>query len=379
MVIRPFWLKKIEDIWKKRPIVWLSGVRRVGKTTLTKMLPEAEYYNCDLPSVWEQLKDPEFFYSNAGRSKIIIFDEIHRLDDPSGLLKIAADEFPGLRIIATGSSTLAATKKFRDTLTGRKHSLHLTPVLWEETRELFRIEDFDRRLFHGGLPEMLLSENKDDSNYAEWIDSFYARDIQELFGVRNRNGFLNLFRLIMRQSGGMADYSQLAKHCGLSLPTIKSHLEALSISHAITLLPPFHGGGRREITKRPKIYAFDTGFVSFVNGWTDLRRSDQGLLWEHLVLDSLMTELPIEKIRYWRDKSAREIDFIIKHQNGDVDSIECKLNPEEFNSKSLVEFRRLYPKGENIVVCPNIHSSYTRKINYLEINFCSIVNFKNSF
>ena len=40
--------------------------------------------------------------------------------------------FPHLRILATGSSTLAASKKFRGTLAGRKREVHLVPVLWSE-------------------------------------------------------------------------------------------------------------------------------------------------------------------------------------------------------------------------------------------------------
>jgi hypothetical protein len=34
MVTRPFWLDRIVSCWRKAPIVRLSGVRRVGKTTL---------------------------------------------------------------------------------------------------------------------------------------------------------------------------------------------------------------------------------------------------------------------------------------------------------------------------------------------------------
>ena len=40
MIIRNFWINKIFEAWKIRPIIWLSGVRRVGKTTLVKMLDE---------------------------------------------------------------------------------------------------------------------------------------------------------------------------------------------------------------------------------------------------------------------------------------------------------------------------------------------------
>ncbi len=34
MIRRPFWLHRIQALWRRRSIVWLSGVRRVGKTTL---------------------------------------------------------------------------------------------------------------------------------------------------------------------------------------------------------------------------------------------------------------------------------------------------------------------------------------------------------
>ena len=75
--------------------------------------------NYDLPSVGRQLADPESFFDGLAQETIVVLDEIHQMADPSRLLKIAADGYPHLRILATGSSTLAATKKFRDALTGR--------------------------------------------------------------------------------------------------------------------------------------------------------------------------------------------------------------------------------------------------------------------
>jgi hypothetical protein len=183
MIERPYWLSRIHAAWKKRPIVWLAGVRRVGKTTLARMLPDTVYLNCDLPSDARRLDDPEMFFRARSKTAVIVLDEVHRLPDPSQVLKIASDAYPGLRILATGSSTLAATRKFRDTLTGRKYILHLPPVLWSECEDNFGIVDLDHRLHHGGLPEFLLSSEKDESLFSEWMDSFYARDIQELFAV----------------------------------------------------------------------------------------------------------------------------------------------------------------------------------------------------
>jgi predicted AAA+ superfamily ATPase len=372
MIDRPFWIERIKRAWESRPIVWLSGVRRVGKTTLAHMLPEAVYLNCDLPSVGRQLFDPEPFYDKLDKGTIVIFDEIHRLEDPSRVLKIAADAYPHLKVLATGSSTLAATRKFRDTLTGRKHLIYLSPVLWSECKDRFGIKELDRRLLHGGLPEPLLLERKEASFFSEWMDSFYARDIQELFGIRNRTGFLKLLQLLLRQSGSLMDYTHLARLSDVSRHTVKAHVEAMGIAHAVFLLPPFQGGGRREITRRPKCYCFDTGFVTFVKGWDSIREDDRGLLWEHLVLDTLRTVVDDHTLRYWRDKSGREVDFVIRGSRQQADAIECKINPDRFDPAHLAVFRSLYPGGKNYVVSPAVKASYQRRYGEQTVHFISI-------
>ncbi len=372
MVKRTFWIQKIHAAWKKRPVVWLSGVRRAGKTTLARMLHDAAYLNCDLPSVNRQMADPEPFYDSLKKGTVVIFDEIHRLNDPSRVLKIAADAYPNLKVLATGSSTLAATRKFRDSLTGRKQMIYLPPVLWSECMDEFGIKELDRRLLHGGLPEPLRSGKKDTSFFSEWIDSFYARDIQELFGIRNRTGFMKLLHLLMRQSGGLLDYSHLAQLSDLSRHTVKAHVEAMSIAHAVYLLSPFQGGGRREITRRPKCYCFDTGFVTFVRGWDSIREDDRGLLWEHLALDTLRTITDDRSLHYWRDKSGREIDFVIEGSRKRVDAVECKINPDDFKPSNLAVFRSLYPEGRNFVLSPNVRTLYRRRYRELEVSFISI-------
>ncbi len=105
MVLRQHWIERIEKAWKQRTVIWLAGVRRVGKTYLCQSLPEVEYFDCELPRTRRMMDDPEGFLEGH-RGKRIVLDEIHRLDNPSELLKIAADHFPKTRIIATGSSTL---------------------------------------------------------------------------------------------------------------------------------------------------------------------------------------------------------------------------------------------------------------------------------
>ena len=372
MIERTFWVQRIQEAWKERPLVWLSGVRRAGKTTLAQMFSKAIYQNCDLPSVVRRLVDPEPFYDSLDKGSIVIFDEIHRLEDPSRLLKIAADAYPHLKVLATGSSTLAATKKFRDSLTGRKHTLYLPPVLWSECMDNFDIKELDRRLLHGGLPEPLLSDTKNAAFFSEWMDSFYARDIQELFSIRNRTGFMRLLHLLFRESASLMDYTNLARLSELSRQTVKAHVEAMAIAHAVFLLSPFQGGGRREITRRPKCYAFDTGFVTFVKGWDSIREDDRGLLWEHLVLDTVRTRLGDHNVRYWRDKSGREVDFVIKGRGRQAAAIECKINPDHFSPANLAVFRSFYPEGRNYVLSPHIKSPYQRRYGKLQVHFISV-------
>ena len=358
MIRRAQWLDSIEQAWSRRSIVWLSGVRRAGKTTLARMLPGATYLNCDLPSTGRMLADPELFLDGQPPGATLIFDEVHRLADPSRLLKIAADAFPRLRVLATGSSTLAATRKFRDALTGRKATVHLFPVLWSECADWLRAPDLDRRLLRGGLPESLLAARKQPEFFAEWLDSFYARDVQELFGVRNRRGFLALLRLLLRRSGGQLDYGKLATASELSRPTVASYVEALAIAHAVHLVRPFHAGGAREIVRRPKCYAFDTGFVTYEKGWDRIRDDDRGLLWEHLVLDVLRARFGDAPIFYWRDKSHREVDFVIRRTGDRIDLVECKINPDSVEADAVRAFRSRYPAGNDYVVSPAVKRPY---------------------
>jgi predicted AAA+ superfamily ATPase len=370
MIERPFWLQRIEEAWHEAPIAWLCGVRRCGKTTLTESLGAERvlHVNCDLPAVEDMVRDPQVFFRSCTRP-VVVFDEIHQLRDPARLLKIGADVFPKLKILATGSSTLAASKKFRDTLTGRKRTIHLLPVLWGELAAFGA--PLPQRLYHGGLPPALLADSKRPALYREWMDSFFARDIQRLFGFRDVNRFNALFEYVLRQSGGQLEVTKTAAAIGITRPTVESHLRALEITHALTLVRPFHGSGQNEIVKMPKVYGFDTGFVSFARGWDPLRHDDLGPLWEHLVLEHLQAHFPNTPARYWRDKSGCEVDFVLARRRDQVDAIECKWEARAFDSAALKVFRSYYPKGRNYLVSPSGDPPHVRRYGQLEVMVCT--------
>ncbi len=158
----------IENAWRRRSVVWLSGVRRVGKTVLSRSIGNVEYFDCELPRTRKMMEDPEGFLDGLGRRRIVL-DEIHRLQDPSQLLKIAADHYPSIKVLATGSSTLGATTKFRDTLAGRKQDIWLTPMSLADL-EATGNSDLGHRFLHGGLPPFFLAEELPERDFQEWID-----------------------------------------------------------------------------------------------------------------------------------------------------------------------------------------------------------------
>jgi predicted AAA+ superfamily ATPase len=133
------------------------------------------------------MEDPQGFLLEVKSSKIVL-DEIHRLNNPSELLKIAADYYPQIKIIATGSSTLGISSKFRNTLTGRKTELWLCPIVFNDLKD-FKETSLTRRFLYGGLPPFFLSKKLPKKSFQEWIDAYWAKDIQELFRLERRYSF----------------------------------------------------------------------------------------------------------------------------------------------------------------------------------------------
>lgn len=367
---RSFWLGLIESAWRKKSIVWLSGVRRAGKTYLCKSVPDIEYYDCELPRVRRRLEDPEgFFKEHAGKK--LVFDEIHRLMNPSELLKIAADHFPEIKIIATGSSTLGASSRFRDTLTGRKKEIWLAPMMSTDLDD-FGLPDFDRRLRRGGLPPFFLAEEDPDSEFQEWMDAYWAKDIQELFRLERRHSFLRFSELLFAQSGGMFEATSFARPCEVSRTTISNYLAVLEATFVVQVIRPFSTHRATEIVSAPKVYAFDTGFVCHHKGWSSLRPDDFGILWEHYVLNEIQARLQRRDIRTWRDKQHHEIDFVVPRPANDISTVECKWTVNRFDPAAMKVFRRIYSKGSNFVVCHDVDAPFHREYGDITVKFVGI-------
>ena len=137
-------LKKIEPFIKRKEAILIKGTRRVGKTSLLRLIEslltkqlkisKERIYFFDL----EELDIREDFNENPQNllkyissdkgKKYIFIDEIQYLDNPSNFLKILVDHFPNLKIFATGSSSLDIKRKIQDSLIGRAVYFQLYPL-----------------------------------------------------------------------------------------------------------------------------------------------------------------------------------------------------------------------------------------------------------
>jgi len=346
-------------------------MRRSGKTTLCQGLPGALWMDCELPSVRREVEDPEGFFRSVPKNRILVLDEIHRLEDPSSVLKIGADHFPQLKIVATGSSTLGASVKFRDTLSGRKADVRLTPLC--EADSLFPgMGDRPRRFLRGGLPGFYLAELRDDRDYSEWMESFWARDILELFRLERRSSFMKFAELLFAQSGGRFEASSFAPACGVSRTTLMNYLAVLESTFLVHVIRPFSGRAASEIVATPLVYGFDTGFVAWAQGLHEIADKDKGFFWEHLVLNELSSRLQTREIHHWRDKRGREVDFILAPRGKPPVAIEAKWQAAAFDPAGMKAMREIHPDGPNYLVAADAVRPYSREVDGLALRVIPI-------
>jgi hypothetical protein len=316
------------------------------------------------------IEDVESFWKRLRGCRVVL-DEIHRLINPSEVLKIAADHFTDVHVIATGSSTLGASSKFRDTLVGRKRDLWLTPMIMEDI-ENFGNNDINHRMLKGGLPSLFLAETLPVKDYQDWIDSFWAKDIQELFRLEKRASFQRFFELLLMQSGSIFEATRFAGSCEVSRPTIVNYLKALEATFVIHIIRPFSSRKPAEIISAPKVYGFDTGFICYYKGINSLRQDDYGYLWEHIVLNELFAALQHRNLMYWRDKAGHEVDFVLRMHRKNPISIECKWSTHNFDPAGMKAFRRRYPNGKNYVVCRDVKKNFEQKYGDLSVEYTNL-------
>jgi predicted AAA+ superfamily ATPase len=268
---------------------------------------------------------------------------------------------------------LGVSSKFGDSLTGRKNDIWLTPMILADLDD-FKNHDLPHRMLHGGLPPFFLAATAPETEIQDWLDAYWAKDIQTLFRLERRASFQKFFELLLAQSGGIFEASNFAAPCEVSRPTIANYLNVLEATYVAHVLRPFSARRTSEIVSAPKVYGFDTGFVCALRGWDRLRADDLGYLWEHLVLNELLARIGRQGLGYWRDKRGHEVDFVLVRHGKNPLAIECKWRAERFDPAALLSFRRSYPKGRNFIVAQDVERPFNRHFIELAATFCPLAS-----
>ncbi len=371
MEARGFWLRMIESAWTRSPICWLYGARGVGKSFLCQNIPESEYFNCELPGMRREMENAEEFLKKWDGNRVIL-DDIHRLPNRLEILD-AARGFPNLKILAAAPFPPAAFGKTNELIPERAR-VHLTPLASQDMLELGR-KDISHRLLRGGLPAFFLSPIMPEAAVQEWMDFFWAKDIQEVFRLYRRNSLHKFLELLLKQSGGYFEATRFTGPTQISRTAITKYFSILELAGAVRVIRPFSARRPTEIISLPKIYAFDTGFFCFFRGWRELREEDYQPLWEHYVLNEMDARLQGFAPLYWRDKRDHLVHFVLVERGLGITAVLCQWRAEEFRTEGLRAFRYQYPQGPNWVVVGNVPGRYSRSFGNMEVEFIGLEEF----
>lgn len=334
-------------------VILVLGARQVGKTTLIKDIGkklEAEgkrlvYLNCDLAEDIAAINTNskvvlERLLSNVD---VLLIDEAQRLDNPGLSLKIIHDNFPGVLVLATGSSSFDLKNKLSDPLTGRYLDFILYPFSFTEvlqidggTNEALLKGKADSLLpqvmVYGSYPEIYLANTPEQKQTLldRIVESYLFKDILSFQKVQNSQAIRDLTKALAYQIGSEVNENELSNRLKIDRKTVVSYMDILEKAYVIAGSHPYSKNPRREIGSHYKIYFTDLGIRNTLIGDfnpVDLR-ADAGFLWENFLFierkKKFANQGKILESNFWRSYSGAEVDYIEKSPGEQLKAFEFK-------------------------------------------------------
>jgi len=357
-ISRPQIFEILKADLNSRQITFLTGLRRVGKTTLMKqvvryliaeMKIESKYifyvslddYLLASKSILEIIEEYRKLHKISFQEKIYLFlDEVTYQKDFELQLKNIYDQQNAKVFASSSSASLLKSKKAF--LTGRNTVIEVLPLDFEEYLQFKKIsiKKSDRNLLEkyfeefmqtGGMPEYVLTGNIE--YLKELVDDIIQKDIAAFYGVRDVQVLKDFFLLLMERSGKVFSINKMAKILAISPDSAKRYLQMFTNSYLIFLLPRF-GKTNERLMSAKKIYAADLGVRSYFTGFRD-----KGSLFENYVY------LKIRKLKpsyVYQDNN--EIDFLTEKKI----LIEVKYNSEMTESQKIL-FEQIAAKEKILI------------------------------
>jgi predicted AAA+ superfamily ATPase len=320
----------------------IYGPRQAGKTTLlTDFLSETKLkYKLDSGdniAIQHILGSQDFnvLKEYAEGYDLIAIDEAQKIKGIGQGLKILIDQIPGIRIIATGSSSFELAGQLGEPLTGRKLTLTLYPIAQMELEKLHNTHEMKELipewLVYGGYPEVLTTKNKREKArlLEELVQSSLLKDILELEKVKNSKVLLDILRLLAFQVGSEVSLTEIAQQVGVDYKTVARYLDLFEKSFILYNLRGFSKNLRKEVTRKSKYYFYDNGIRNaIISNFNALEiRNDIGQLWENFVFIERLKKRAYKDIfancYFWRTWDQKEID-LVEEREGKLFGYEIK-------------------------------------------------------
>jgi predicted AAA+ superfamily ATPase len=378
-------LPVIKKVSRHFPILLLTGMRQIGKSTLFEMLKESKrkYVSLDNFDDRDLAKNNPALFIQKYEPPVII-DEVQYAPELFTYIKIYVDSHKKSGDFwLTGSQKYALMKGVQESLAGRVAILDMLGLSYKEiiknpyeskpfipsmnmvklNSKAKKLIDVYKIIWEGSFPRLIIhnGENR-DTFYKSYLQSYIERDVRNDLNIRgNELKFHNFIRAISVRTGTLLNYADISKDLGIDQRTVKIWIGGLERSGIVKLLEPYYRNPTNSIIKTPKIYFLDTGLCSFLakmNGPEILEAGymDGRILETYVFIEILKSYWHNGKepnIYFYRDKEQREIDFIIE-DGGVLYPIEVKKTT--FPSKNDIKNFRLLEQfklkvGTGAVIC----------------------------
>lgn len=381
--------RRIEPLLKKylssREIIVITGMRRVGKTTLIQRLfDQLETENklfIDLENRVNRWIFQENDYENTlrelmdrGLSKnqtgYVFLDEIQFVPEVISIVKYLHDHYK-LKFILTGSSSFYMKNQFQESLAGRKFLFRLRPLDFGEFLLFKEIEDTfadnklqqlaaskskvqherKKNLFvefqrYGGFPGVVRAEEPDRKRrlLEDIFSSYIEMDVSSLSNFRKIDVMEKLCLLLMKRAGSKLDVNKLASQLEVSRNTIYNYLQFLEDTFFLQRIQPFSRSVDREVSGHPKLYLADPGLLCQLGD-----QAPGGSVLENTVFNQL--HLYGEKTNYYERRSGGELDFVLDQKIG----LEVKETVTKSEVRQCSQIAKDLELEQSFVVSHNYH------------------------
>lgn len=353
--------KYIFDDLKKK-MVFLSGPRQSGKTTMVKnFLKQAagSYLN------WDDIEHRKKIMARdwSDEEKVIALDEIHKYSRWKNFVKGTYDtQKDKHQFIITGSAKLDIYKKGQDSMLGRFFSWRLHPLCLSELEHVFGESGpnrLEKLLVLGGFPEPYFEGKETFAKRwrKEKLRLVFRQDIQELESIKDISLLELFYQALTERVTSEVALSNIARDLEIAPKTAKAWLNVLEKTYSVFSVRPYSKGIAKAITKTPKIYFYDNGEVS----------GNEGARLENLVANHLLKRIHFledtsgdtYELCYLRDKQGHEIDFAIVKNKKPVMLIEVKAS-DSSRSKSFYYYKERLKIEKCVQLVMNLEKKSTK-------------------